>query len=380
MKELTCRYCQRISKNVNSHINHERCCPQNKDRKIRGWENLYQLHLETVLCQYCKKEFNISTIKRHESACIYNPVIQQKIEQYNAAPKLCENCRVPLSYKQVTTYPPGKYCTKRCAVIVNNKTKRHSDSSKRKIGESVKRRFDENPEIKDKIRNSLKGRKHSPEALERIAEGNRRRSTDSDFKEKMRRLNLEKTGGIHSQNLAPYALYESQLRLYEEGLRRHPDNERVLQVICYKCKEWMSPTPSQVSNRLDSLKHHNRGESHFYCSDECKKQCDVFAKQPLPPRDTTLDNLEIEVQLELRQLVLERDEYTCQKCGLQDLSGKGLQCHHLDTVKCEPLESADVDICITYCSACHIEAHQQPGCTYNDLKNYEFDKNPIFSA
>jgi len=53
-----------------------------------------------------------------------------------------------------------------------------------------------------------------------------------------------------------------------------------------------------------------------------------------------------EVQPELRQLVLKRDNYTCQKC---DKCNVELHCHHITGVEQNPIESADVDNCITLC-------------------------------
>jgi hypothetical protein len=29
---------------------------------------------------------------------------------------------------------------------------------------------------------------------------------------------------------------------------------------------------------------------------------------------------------------------------------------------------ADMDMCITYCQICHVKAHQQPDCSYNDMQ------------
>lgn len=71
-----------------------------------------------------------------------------------------------------------------------------------------------------------------------------------------------------------------------------------------------------------------------------------------------------EVQPELRQMVLKRDEYKCVKCG----STESLHCHHIIPVVIEPLESADIDNCITLCYNCHKEVHKLPGCRYNEIQ------------
>jgi len=71
-----------------------------------------------------------------------------------------------------------------------------------------------------------------------------------------------------------------------------------------------------------------------------------------------------EVQPELRQMVFERDNWTCQKCGAME----SLHCHHLEGIRWEPLESADIDKCITYCRNCHEDVHKLPDCGYQDMR------------
>ena len=63
-------------------------------------------------------------------------------------------------------------------------------------------------------------------------------------------------------------------------------------------------------------------------------------------------------------MVFAIDNYTCQKCG----STKSLHCHHLTGLRQNPLESADLDNCITLCKKCHKWAHTQKGCTYLELQ------------
>lgn len=48
---------------------------------------------------------------------------------------------------------------------------------------------------------------------------------------------------------------------------------------------------------------------------------------------------------------------------------KQLHYHHIDPVKNNPIESADIDNCITFCIDCHKDVHQLAGCTYKELKN-----------
>ncbi len=77
----------------------------------------------------------------------------------------------------------------------------------------------------------------------------------------------------------------------------------------------------------------------------------------------------MKVQPELRQLVFERDEYTCIKCEKhQDNLNVSLYCHHIEGVQQNPIESADIDMCVTVCKSCHSEIHKQTDCGYRDLQ------------
>lgn len=49
-------------------------------------------------------------------------------------------------------------------------------------------------------------------------------------------------------------------------------------------------------------------------------------------------------------------------------SKKSLHCHHIEGIRWEPLESADIDKCITYCKYCHLEAHKKEECGYHDMQ------------
>jgi 5-methylcytosine-specific restriction endonuclease McrA len=78
------------------------------------------------------------------------------------------------------------------------------------------------------------------------------------------------------------------------------------------------------------------------------------------------EELNREVQPELRKMVLAEANYACRICGKIDVP---LHCHHIEPIKRNPIESADVNNCIALCIECHKKVHELPGCTHNDLKN-----------
>lgn len=115
----------------------------------------------------------------------------------------------------------------------------------------------------------------------------------------------------------------------------------------------------------------------MYCSDQCKSVCPIYNKSAstlikedmirsgrLKPQE-----LNREAQPELRQMVFARDNYTCQKCKKhRDELSCGIHAHHKEGIRWDPLESADLDKCITYCADCHRLVHKIPGCQYHEMR------------
>jgi hypothetical protein len=142
-----------------------------------------------------------------------------------------------------------------------------------------------------------------------------------------------------------------------------------LEVECTYCGKWFVPRRIDVTSRIRSLEGKIAGECRLYCSDNCKHECPIYYRVLFSAVETDDNNLSREVQPQLRQIVFERDNYTCQKCRkTKDELEVGLHCHHIEGIRWEPLESADIDKCTTYCKQCHEETHKKDGCTYDDMK------------
>lgn len=160
-----------------------------------------------------------------------------------------------------------------------------------------------------------------------------------------------------------YALYNKKDKLTIDEEPRLAEDGKSLEVRCKYCDKYFKPTNLQLQIRVDALIGKQSGDGYLYCSDGCKYSCSIYG-QHLYPRDFKPATSR-EVQPALRKLVLERDNWTCQKCGSTDT----LHCHHIDPVASNPIESADVDNCITFCIDCHIESHKKDGCGYRELAN-----------
>ena len=171
-------------------------------------------------------------------------------------------------------------------------------------------------------------------------------------------------GGVRKNNLPLFDSYKDKLEPYGEVYNVKNNNLECLGVACIYCGTIFVPSVISVRSRLATIKGKRSGESNFYCSEHCKKACPTYKKQLYP--ENFKPSTSREVQPELRKLVLERDNWTCQKCGKTE---NELHCHHINPVKLDPLESADIDNCITLCKDCHHEAHQKEGCSTGFLAN-----------
>ena len=180
-------------------------------------------------------------------------------------------------------------------------------------------------------------------------------------------------GGYSKKGIPTYDTYAPQIK-WSEKVRRNKD-PNILEVKCFKCSKWFVPNLYQINNKIKCLNDKQYGESNLYCSNECKNSCSIYGKksETLMKEDAVRAGrlkwleLEREVQPELRQMVLERDEHKCIKCN----NTNNLQCHHIYPELIEPLLSADIDNCITLCKKCHMKVHKQDGCRYGQLKLQE---------
>lgn len=131
---------------------------------------------------------------------------------------------------------------------------------------------------------------------------------------------------------------------------------------CAYCKEYFKPTRKQLGSRVNSLKGNRLGESRLYCSVKCKDLCPIYNQRIYTKGNKPYKSRPD--QPELKDLVLERDNNQCQRCGSND----NLHCHHITGIEINPVESADIDNCITLCHTCHSKIHSDDGCGYIDMR------------
>jgi len=288
----------------------------------------------------------------------FRDIVKKKTYHYY----VCKCCNKPFL---------GEKCSIYCCYSCSSKDQWNdpnnafnSEKIKLKISKSVKRlwlnedyRLNNSSKIKDlwMNKNSIYNNKKYRENLSKSRKGCKNPSWN----------------GCFTNGLSFYDTYASQLEWCEK-VRRNKENINILEVKCTYCGRWYIPSFISICNRIASIKGVQKGEQNLYCSENCKKACPIYGKTPnqLMKEDAVragkLGWLELnrEVQPELRKLVLERDGYKCIKCS----SEGPLHCHHIYPVAIEPIESADMDNCITLCVDCHERMHKKEGCRYGELR------------
>jgi hypothetical protein len=209
------------------------------------------------------------------------------------------------------------------------------------------------PDVGEKLKGIVRSEK-TKEKIRKAMIGHK--ITDSTRKKISDTLN-----SYNSIGLAAYDTYAHQIA-FADDIRRNGQDPNVLEARCAYCGKWFVPSVGAVRLRRDALVGNSHGEGRLYCSEECKHECPIFyqMKYPKGVKPSTAR----EAQPALRQMVFERDGWLCQRCGKTD----SLHCHHITGVKQNPIESADIDNCITLCKECHKKAHSTKGCWYSDLK------------
>jgi len=162
-----------------------------------------------------------------------------------------------------------------------------------------------------------------------------------------------------------------------EEMRYNPDkpNQKEIQVHCknHDCinsKEqdgWFTPTTRQIEARISALENSGRDLCCFYCSDKCKQECPLYNSHGIDPFKKVEKPYTQEEYHIWKNLVLEQDNYECQKCG----SKENLHCHHIIPVKLKPLFALDPDNGIVLCKTCHYKYGHKLGseCSTINLAN-----------
>lgn len=173
-------------------------------------------------------------------------------------------------------------------------------------------------------------------------------------------------GGVTKRQAPLYDTYNDQLSFCEET-RRNPNDLDILQIKCTKCNNWFAPTKKQVDSRITALNNMNKGESRFYCSDECKLSCSIFGRRLYYANEkhskTNPNFTSAELKVWSKE-VLTRVNYICEYCG-----GLATEAHHIQPKKLEPFFALDPANGIACCETCHYKYGHSGECSTGILAN-----------
>lgn len=280
--------------------------------------------------------------------------------------KICFKCKKLKSLKEFHKSKDKKDgVVSLCKICAIQKSKDYYEENKDSINEKRKANYLENKEkINDRNKKWRKNNK------EKVKESKKKYQEQHKEKNKLyfKQWNLENKAKSKKRKVE----YRNSKAIYTLGNKiawydyTECSEDGYLIVKCRYCGKKFIPKVKQVFSRAGALNGLGVDQNSLYCSSGCKKACPTF-NQKFHYKGQKIDGSSREVQPELRQMCLERDEYTCQKCGAK---GKTVQlhCHHIYPLNESPITSADVDNCITLCKSCHKEAHKIAGCNNFELR------------
>jgi len=226
--------------------------------------------------------------------------------------------------------------------------------SKSKIGTTHTNNTKEKISNSNKGKHSIKGRRHTKETKRKLS---------------LRQLGNKHhnyKGGVSKKDIPLFNTYASKISFAEEVRGIYKYKLKVLQVRCTKCGKWFIPSAGSVWRRIRVLEGRKGGGCRFYCSDECKHNCDIYGQKKYPKwfnKITEYTNNELQIW---RAEVLKRVNYKCEYCGEQ-----ATDAHHERPKKLEPFFSLDPDYGIACCKECHYKYGHKDECSTGNLSSIE---------
>ena len=294
-----------------------------------------------------------------------------------------------LNHVNKCPYVKKKYIGKNLSIETKNKiSKIHkgkivNEEIKKKMSESHKGKI-VSEETKKRMSKSHKGRIVKESTRIKIGNAHKGKIVSKKTKNKMsesRKGKIPWNKG-HKLNIQ-YYIDNYPLFSKIEEMRYNPDKpgEKEIQVHCknHNCSNskeqngWFTPTENQLDGRRRALEDKNgNGGHYFYCCDECKEECPLYAKKvsQLIKEDQIKAGIikkEYYTQSEyniLRTEVLERAEYLCEYCKKE-----AIDVHHIKPQKLEPFFALDPDYGIACCKECHYKYGHKDECSTGKLAN-----------
>jgi len=264
------------------------------------------------------------------------------------------------------------------------------------------------PEVRRKNSKKNKGKIYLKETIRKMREARKGKTHSKETKRKIRKANKGQTswikGKTHSEKTRR-KLRECNELTIEQIYNRHPTFAKVEEMRydqngerqtrchnhnCPNSKEkdgWFIPTTRQLNERINTVENpEGFGESHFYCSEECKRSCPTYRKTiaqlikedeiraGIIEEETPTGELQIFQKEVLKRQKEELGYNECQYCENKNL--EELVVHHEYPRKTHPQFELDPDNGIICCGTnsknkCHYKYGHKTGtpCSTGELAN-----------
>ena len=187
-----------------------------------------------------------------------------------------------------------------------------------------------------------------------------------EMKDKQRKYYLENKDRINARIRKSTNRYNRKLVKYNsttfqelskyQEIRIDPNNEKLGQVKCKNCEQWLNPTNMMIRSRMASINGYAYGDNNTYCSSKCKDSCSIF-NQDMYPKG--FNNYVIrDVPNWIKEEKKESVGYTCEECGAIEVP---LCVHHIDPYILYPQLGCDLCNLKVLCDSCHKNIHHEDG-------------------
>jgi hypothetical protein len=158
--------------------------------------------------------------------------------------------------------------------------------------------------------------------------------------------------------------YRSPARWSTFGLRIPPMDEPkevngTVEVVCKNCKSRFIATAAQCQRRIQAAETLNKGEMNFYCSESCKRSCDIYRAIKLPASQRHRRSKARSCQQDVKRSLIanqcsENGMVQCEICG--DVGSVDL--HHTLPVNGYEDRINEAASMMLVCAGCHMKLHQ----------------------
>lgn len=283
--------------------------------------------------------YTLKNGKTESCGCIHKDRMKERWINFNKSlivdgKKLCSKCK---RYLQIEEFAKTK-----------NKINGQCISCKRETA----RRYRERNSEKYKIYREKRKQSQKVYQKEYRKQNNEKNAIYQKAYRKRNRSRLLKAKNEYYSDDAKYKTFKGRLTT-EECIKKGTDGK--LLVKCSKCKIYFTPTNIAASNRVGSLNGKYSGENRLYCSDKCKKDCDVYHSKTIPKSlrgDVNQSRCNQNVNKKsLLGFQIDKYNYTfCEKCGTKT---KSLFIHHNVMVSLNHSMADDMSHQILVCNKCH---------------------------